>query len=218
MKQFAVIGIGNFGYYLARHLYKKGHDVIAIDHSKKLIQKIKDDVTQAVVADATDPEALRALGLDEMDYVVVCIGSILGNSILTTQNLIELGARNIIAKAITEPHGRILERLGVNEIFFPEKDLAISLAEKLNSPNMIDYLPFIEGFSITQLEVEEKLSGKSLKDLNLNNRYGVQVVTIKDSLTSENKIPTGDFILKSKDVMILFGPNDALKKVEKSQI
>jgi trk system potassium uptake protein TrkA len=106
-----------------------------------------------------------------------------------------------------------LKRLGVNEIFFHEKDLAISLAEKLNTPNMIDYLPFIEGFSIVKLEVNENLSGHSLKELNLNNMYGVQVVTIKDAKTSKNKIPTGDFILKCNDVMILFGPNDALKKV-----
>lgn len=218
MKQFAVIGIGNFGYYLARHLYKKGHEVLAIDHDRKHIQKIKNDVTHAVVADSTDPDALKSLGLDEMDYVVVCIGSILGNSILTTQNLIELGAKKIIAKAITEAHGRILERLGVNEIFFPEKDLAISLAEKLNSPNMIDYLPFIEGFSIIRLEVNENLAGRSLKELNLNNKFGVQVVTIKDSNTLKNKIPTGDFILKSNDVMILFGPNDALKRVEKIKV
>lgn len=214
MKQFAVIGIGNFGYYLARHLNEKGYEVLAIDHSRKLIQKIKDDVTQAVVADATDPEALSALGLEEMDSVIVCIGSILSNSILTTLNLLELGIENIYAKAITEPHGRILKRIGVKEIFFPEKDLAISLAEKLHSPNMIDYLPFIEGFSIIKLEVGENLTDKSLKELNLNNRFGVQVVSIKDVVSSKNKIPTGDFILRTGDVMILFGPNDALKQVE----
>ncbi|MGB9438987.1 MAG: TrkA family potassium uptake protein, partial [Desulfobacterales bacterium] len=128
MKQFAVIGLGNFGYYLATQLYKKGHEVLAIDKKPNLVQEIKDKVNQAIVADATERETLEAMGLEQMDAAVVCIGSVLSNSILVTLNLKDIGVKRVLAKALSEAHGRILYKIGASEVFFPEKDLALSLA------------------------------------------------------------------------------------------
>jgi len=216
MKQFTVIGVGNFGYYLAAQLFAKGHEVLAIDVDPNRVQEIKDHVTHAVIADATDRKVIETLGIEHMDSAVVCIGSVLSASILTTLVLKDLGVKRVLAKAITENHGRILLKVGASEIFFPEKDLAISLAERLDNPNIIDYLPFLEGFSIIELAPSKQLVGKSLKELDLINRFGVQVVAVKETVPDHlNLIPTGGFILKDSDIMILLGSNDGLEKLKK---
>lgn len=219
MKQFAVIGLGNFGYYLAVHLYKKGHEVLAIDKNPKLVQEIKDHVSQAIVADATDRKALEDLELKEMDTAIVCIGSILSNSILATLNLKDIGVNHVLAKALSEAHGRILEKIGASEVVFPEKDLAISLAERLHNPNMIEYLPFVEGYSIIESAPPKGFIGKSLRELNLTNRYGIQVVAIKEIIPDRlNLIPTAKFVVKDSDILILLGPNDALETLSENKI
>jgi trk system potassium uptake protein TrkA len=216
MKQFAIIGLGNFGYYLATHLYEKGHDVLAIDKDPNLVQKIKDHVTQAVVADATDSKTMDSLSIHEMDAAVVCIGTDLGASIHTTLILKDVGARRVYAKAITEPHGRILRKVGAQEILFPEKDLAISLAERLHNPSLLDYLPFFEGYSIIELKPKENFIGKELKELDLINQYGVQVIAVKKVASGKLfMIPTGKHVMKEDEVMILLGPNDGLDLLQK---
>jgi trk system potassium uptake protein TrkA len=218
MKQFAIIGLGNFGYYLAKHLYRKGYEVLAVDIDPKQVQAVRDDVSQALVADATDRTVIEALGVKDMDVAVVCIGSILSNSILATLILKDIGVKRIYAKAITEPHGRILYKVGADEVFFPEKDLAISLAERLHNPNMLDYLPFLEGYSIIELAPPRGFIGKSLKDLNLTNRFGVQVVAVKEMVPDRlNLIPKAQTVLKDSDIMIILGPNEGLDKLQKSE-
>ena len=181
MKQYAIIGVGNFGHYLAVHLYDKGHSVLAVDRRANVIQDIKNSVSQAVVADATDKGTLEEIGVKEMDAVVVCIGdSSLSNSILATLNLHDIGVKRLLAKAVSESHARILKKIGASEIFFPEKDQAVLLGERLHNPHILDYLPFIEGYSMVQLAPPKSYIGKSLTDLNLINLYGVQVVAIKE--------------------------------------
>lgn len=218
MKQFAIIGLGNFGYYLAIHLYEKGYEVLAVDKKPDLVQGIKDRVSQAVVADATDRKAMENLGIRQMDAVVICIGSVLSSSILATLNLKEIGVERVFAKAITEAHGRILHKIGASEVFFPEKDMAISMAERLHNPNMLDYLPFIEGYSIVELAPPRKFIGKALRELDLINRYGVQVVAIKEIVPDRlNLIPTAQFVLKDSDILILLGPNKSLDKLREEE-
>ena len=217
MKQFLVVGLGNFGYYLASHLYQKGHDVMAIDTNSNLVQNIKNQVTQAIVADATDANVIASLGIKEIDTAIVSIGSILSNSILAVLNLQEIGVKKIVAKAINDPHKRILEKLGVQEIPFPEKDNAISMAERLDNPNLIDYLPFLEGYGIIELGVPKNFVGKTLKQINLTNRFGVQIVAIKEMIPERMQfIPKADFVLKDSDILILLGSEAGLKKLKSS--
>ena len=218
MKQFAVIGLGNFGFYLATHLYGKGHEVLAVDRDQNHVQAIKDHVSQAVVADATDREALEALGIRDMDGAVVCIGTEMNNSILAVLNLKDMGVKRILAKAMNEAHGRILEKVGASEVLFPEKDMAISLAERLHNPNMLDYLPFTEDYSIMELAPPRDFVGKALRELDLINRYGVQVVAIKEVIPDRmNMIPTGQFVVKDSDILILLGPNKVLDKLREKE-
>lgn len=218
MKQFAVIGVGNFGKYLAMSLYKKGHEVLVIDKTPNLVNEIKDHVSQAVVADATDRKAMESLGLKDFDTVVICIGSVLSDSVLATLNMKDIGVRNILAKAITEEHGRILQKVGASEIFFPEKDLAFTVAERLHNPNMMDYLPFMEGYGIIELAPPRSFIGRSLKELDLINRFGIQIMAIKELIPERlNMIPTGQFVIKDSDILILMGPDKAFDKLRETE-
>jgi trk system potassium uptake protein TrkA len=214
-KQFVVIGLGNSGYFLARHLTALGHDVLVIDSSPEKIQDITASVSQAVVADSTRKKQMASLPLNKVDSVVVCIGEDLEASLLTVLNLKELGVKHIIAKSSSPAHTVILEKLGVSDIFHPERDMAISLAERMNRPNMLDYLPFMEGFSIIELACPEKFIGKTLKDLSLTKKYGVQVIAIRDPLETEPKLGNlADYLLQERDVLFIIGPNKVLDKIK----
>ena len=205
-KQFAVIGLGNFGFYLATGLFQKGHEVLGIDINPKQVQEIRDQVSRAVIADATDLQALK-----EMDAVVVSIGSVLNSSILATLNLKDMGVKRVMAKAVSDAHGRILQKIGADDIYFPEKDIALTAAQRLDNPNVLDYLPFMEGYSIAELAPPKAFIGKSLIELDLINKFGIQVIAIKE-MVPENvvMIPTGRFVVKDSDVLVLLGPDKAL--------
>jgi trk system potassium uptake protein TrkA len=214
-KQFAVIGLGNFGSYLAAALFQKGHEVLGIDINPRQVQEIRDQVSRAVIADATDPQALKELELEKMDAVVVSIGSVLNSSILATLNVKDMGVKRVVAKAVSNAHGRILQKIGADEIYFPEKDIALTAAQRLDNPNVLDYLPFMEGYSIAQLAPPREFIGKSLIELDLINKHGIQVVAVKE-LVPENvvMIPTGRFVIKDSDILFLLGPDQALAELQ----
>jgi trk system potassium uptake protein TrkA len=217
MKQFAVIGVGNFGYYLAVRLYEKGHEVLAIDNQANRIQDIRDRVSRAVVADATDKGAIQALGLEHMDAVAISTGDDLSASIMICLNLKDLGARRILAKVISESHARIVEKIGATEVLFPEKDLAETLAVRLHSPNVLEYLPFMEDHSIIEMTPPEGFVGRQLKDLDLINQFGIQVIAIKESVPDRvNMVPTGTYTLKDSDILIVLGSNEGIEKLKKA--
>ena len=210
-KQFAVIGLGNFGFYLAVTLFQKGHEVLGIDINPRPVQEIRDQVSRAIIADATDTKALGELELEKMDAVVISIGSILNNSILATLNVKDIGVKRVVAKAVSEAHGRILMKIGADDIYFPEKDMALTAAQRLDNPNVLDYLPFIEGYSIVQLEPPEGFLGKSLIELDLINRLGIQVIAVKKNGPEDVvMIPTGQFTVEANDILVLLGPDDAI--------
>lgn len=216
MKQFAVVGLGNFGYYLACRLSEKGHDVMAIDLDPKPVQEIRTKVSQAVVADATNRDTMEALGVKEMDAVIIGIGSNMSHSILSTLLMKELGVSRVFAKCINEAHGRALRKVGATDVFFPERDLALSIAERLHNPNVVEYLPFIEGYSIVELSPPPDFIGKSLSQLDLINRERIQVLAVKQFVPEElSLIPTARFVVKDSDLLILLGPNEALEKLRK---
>ena len=186
-KQYIIIGLGNSAIFLARHLTSLGHDVLVVDNHPEKVQDISSTVSQAMVADSTRKKQLASIPLQKADSVIVCIGENLEASLLTVLNLKELGVKHIIA--------------------------AIALAERLNRPNMLDFLPFMEGFSIVEVVCPKDFIGKTLKDLNITHKYGVQVIAIRDPQEPTPKIGNlADIVLQEDDVLFLIGPNDALDK------
>ncbi len=207
-KQFGVIGLGKFGAAVATHLEELGCTVIALDRDPDLVDDIKDEVSFAEVVEATDPEALAATGIKNCEAVVVAIGEVQSN-ILVSLVLEELGITNIIAKASSEIHGRVLKKIGVKEIVFPEKDMGTRIANKITSSNILDYISIAKEFDIIEFEASKKLSQKSLKELSLRNRFGITVIAIKKgsevivSPNAEEKILEGDSLFlvgKTSDI------------------
>ena len=217
-KQFMVIGLGSTGFFLAKQLIGLGYEVLAIDKNPDKIQDIASSVTQAVVADSTRKKQLLALPIQRADFIICCIGEDLESSLLTILNLKDLGIADskIFAKSASPEQSAILEKLGIpqDNIFHPERDMAIALANRLDRPNMLDYLPFLEGYSIVELACPEAFYGKTLKQLSLTSKYGVQVIAIRDTLEKEPKLGNlADYELKDTDILFLLGPNEALEKL-----
>jgi trk system potassium uptake protein TrkA len=216
MRQIAVIGLGNFGYYLGRELYAKGFDVIGLDVEQEIVNKVKNEISEAVLADATDKETLLALGIGAVDLAIVTIGSNMLASILATFHLKEMGVKRVYAKALSEEHEQILRRMGADEVLFPEKDLAFSLARRIENPNMLEYLPSIQDYGIFELYRPEGLSGSSLRELDLINNYGIQVIATRDRQQGMlSFIPKAEYVVKESDVVILLGPNQAVERLLK---
>jgi trk system potassium uptake protein TrkA len=215
-KQYAVIGMGQTGHYVAKHLAALGHAVLAVDSDGEKIQEITPFVTHGAVADCTKRKLVAALPLQECDAVIVTVGTALENSLLIILNLKELGIKNVIAKASSESHSAILARLGVTDIFHPERDMAISLAERLHRPHLLEYIPFMEGYSIVEWACPDELVGKNLRELNLNNKFHVQVIAIKDALSSDiSMIPSATEPLQDTHILYLLGSNEHLDKLLK---
>lgn len=218
MRSFAIIGMSSFGYFLARDIANEGMQVIAVDLDEEKIEKIKPYVQKAVIADGTDRETLKKIGLDDLDGVVVCLGQIEA-SVLATLHLKELAKelkiRRIFAKALSEEHGKILEKIGATEIIFPEKDMAFRVARTLTHENILDHIPLAEGYSIVDMAPPSSFLWKSLGELNLRNKYGVQVIVIKEMIPKNVVlVPTANYIIKDTDVLVIMGKDKDLKKIQ----
>jgi len=215
MKRFAVIGTGSFGYYVAKALYEAKNEVIAIDRNKERIQAIEPHCTSAIVQNVTDIEALKGLGLDEMDAVIVSTGADIKPSILICFHLSRMGIKRIIIKAEDDDHGEILKQLGATEIIRPGMDMAYRLALRLTSPNILEFLPLEEDYTIVQIDPPPSFIGKSLKDLDLRKRYEINIIAVKE-LASDRfvMVPNADFTVKESDVLIILGKEKDLKEIK----
>jgi len=212
--KFAVIGLGSFGANLAKTLYEKNHEVVAIDDDKEKIAGIKDFVTHAIQMNAADKENLKAVGITDMDAVIVSLAPGMESSILTVLYLKELGAKRILVKALTEDHLKVLEAVGASEVVYPERDMAIKTALRLSNPNILEYLPLMSGFGIQELAPPDSFIGKSLKDLDLRNKYGVTVLTVKELISDKTTfMPSSGFVIKDSDILVIVGDENQLAKL-----
>jgi trk system potassium uptake protein TrkA len=220
-KNFAVIGLGRFGFSVAKTLAKYGSEVIAIDNHEERVKKVSDFVTFAVQLDAMDEKALRSVGVQNVDTAIVSIGENIEASILVVMILKEMGINNIIAKAVTTLHGKVLENLGVKRIIFPERDMAMRVAHSLIRPKVLEQLELSEEYSIVELPTPANLIGKSIHESQLRNKYGVNLIAIKRKVTTEkgitketwnvNPLPTDT--MQEADILVLIGLNDDLDKL-----
>jgi trk system potassium uptake protein TrkA len=215
MKRFAVIGLGKFGFFVAKSLFEGGNEVIAIDADRNRVQAIKSFCSEAIVMDATESEPLKSLGLEVMDAVVVSTGTNISISILISLHLHEIGVKKILAKALDEDHAKILSKVGATEIIHPEKDMAVRVARGLSRPNVLDFIPLEEDYNIVQVGPPSAFIGKSLKELNLRANYKVYVVAVKE-LDPENFIlvPPASFVIKESDILTMLGKSKDIKRIE----
>lgn len=213
-KQYIVIGAGRFGSSVAVKLNDLGEEVMVIDRNDENIHALADRVTHAVQADATDENALKALGVRNFDVAIVAIGSDIQSSILVTLMLKELGIPHIIAKAQSEHHAKVLYKIGADRVILPERDMGIRIANNLVSTNFVDFMELAPDYSIAELKPKDKWLNKTLNDLALRAKHGVNLMAIK---RSNDVIITvdPDTIILSEDVLVFIGHNDDLIKLEK---
>ena len=214
MKSYVVIGLGRFGSEVARRLCELGCEVLAVDTHSELVQQISGDVTHAVVADARDKEVLRALGVKEFDCAVIAIGGSLGDSVLATMNVKELGIPKVVCKAHDETHRQVLLKLGADQVVIPEQEQAVRLARSLSSYNVLDYIELSSEYGIVEVPAPKSWVGKSLKELNVRAKLGLNILAVKQGQTI-NVSPAADYAIGGADILVVLGDTGALEKVQK---
>lgn len=211
-KQFAVIGLGRFGSSVARNLSNMGYEVLAVDVKEESVQELAEVVTQAVQADATDEAAMGALGIRNFDACVIAIGD-LQASILATVVAKELGVSKIIAKATSDIHGKVLDKVGATRVVYPERDMGTRVAHNLVCGNVIEYLELAPGYSIVEAKIKKDFVGKTLGQLDFRAKYGITIVAIKRD--GEIVVAPGpnDLLLEG-DTLVSIGRHEALARLE----
>lgn len=216
-RQAAVVGLGRFGFYTAARLVQNGCQVLGVDQDRAKAEAARDVLHRVVIADATDRQALEQLELGQMDAVIVSMGDRLDASVLATLHLKDMGVKNLVVKAMTEDHARILKKLGASNVVFPERDRAQRLADSITWPNVLDYIPLASDYSIMEMSPPAAIVGKTLKDSALRSRYGVDVLAVRE-LDPEKMIvfPGADFLVQKDHAIIVVGRNEALEELRSS--
>ena len=215
MKRAVVIGLGIFGYNIARTLFESGFEVVAVDKNKDIIQKIRDHSTKAILADGTDQEIMDEIGIGEDDIAIVSFGEDLAAATLITLHLKQMKIKNIIVKAPNEEHKLILEKVGATEVIIPEMDMAKKVAKSLVSPNMMDYIPLSEDYIISEMAPPNSFLGKTIRELGLRAKYSIEVIAVRDVLSeSVHMVPQADFVIKDGEVLVVIGKETDINKIK----
>ncbi len=216
MKSYVVIGLGRFGSVLAMKLYEMGNEVLVIDEDSEVIQRISDHVTHAVIGNATDEMVLRSVGIRNFDCAIVSVASDIQASVLITLMLKELGVKNVVAKAQSEIHMKVLKRIGADRIVFPERDMAARLAQSLAETNVLEFIELSDEFSIIEMKPIKSWVSKTLKEIDLRSKHGVNVIAVRDKKTKQFTVsPLADYVISADDLMIIVGKNSVLENLSK---
>jgi trk system potassium uptake protein TrkA len=214
MKRVVVVGLGIFGFNIAKDLFESGFEVIAIDKNKDIIQKIRDHSTKAILADGTDKDVMESIGIQEDDIVIISFGEDLAASALITLHLKELKVKQIIVKAPNEDHKHVLEKVGATEVIIPEKEMATKVARSLITPNVLDYIPISGEYTICEMAPPPNFYGKTIGDLHLRTKYHIEVIAVKEVLSDQVKmVPRADYVVKDTDVLVVIGKEQDIQKI-----
>jgi len=215
MKRVVVIGLGIFGFNIVKDLYENGLEVVAIDKNKEIVQKIRDFSTKAILADGMDKEVLESIGIQEDDVVIVSFGEDLAAATLITLHLKEMKVKTIIVKAPNEDHKRVLEKVGATEVVIPERAMADKVAKSLISPNVLDYIPLSEDYTISELVPPASFFGKTIGELHLRSKHHIEVIAIREMMPERlTMVPRAEFVIKDSDVLVVIGKEKDIQKIK----
>ncbi|MFH1681208.1 MAG: TrkA family potassium uptake protein [Candidatus Eisenbacteria bacterium] len=214
MKRIVVIGLGNFGATAAETLYGVGQEVAALDTDEKRVERIAPRVTLAAVGDGKDIKTLERIGARDADAAVVSMGDDIAESVLTTLALRDVGVQEIYVKVISDNHARVMEKLGVTETIFPERESGMRLGKRVASRWLLNYVELTPGFSIQEMVVPHPWINRSLRELELPRNFRVSVVAVHDVLTDRiSTIPDPDEPLRDSDTLLVAGLEEDLSRV-----
>jgi trk system potassium uptake protein len=213
MRRFLIVGLGNFGSSVAESLFAQRHEVIAIDTDEDAVDRVSQYVSRAAVGDAKSLHTLEKIGAKGADAAVISTGDDITASILTTMAVHDLGIRDVYVKVISRDHARVMERMKVTETIFPERESAISLGKRISGSGLLNYVKLGTGFSIQEMGVPESWMGKTLRELELRQQFGITVVAIHDILTDKMAASSNpDVRLKDSDTLLVAGSDEDLAK------
>ncbi|MCI8594182.1 MAG: TrkA family potassium uptake protein [Oscillospiraceae bacterium] len=214
MKTFVVIGLGRFGTAVAEELCELGHEVLAVDAFEEPVQEIADKVTHAAICDARSASALSSLGVRNYDCAIVSVGNDLGTSTLITLNLKEMGVPQVICKAQSHIHRRLLEKIGADQVVFPEHEMGLKLAHNLVGTNVINYLELSKDYGLVEIPAPQSWWGRHLSDLNVRAQYGVNIMAVRHQGEEDLTVaPGAAFEIKTGDHLVVVGRLDAIRHI-----
>ncbi len=214
-RSFCIIGLGRFGQTLAVNLAKTEHQVLIIDENEEVINALSDTVTNAVVGDPTSESVLRAAGVEDYDCAVVATAENINDSILTTLTLKDIGVKQVVARASSDQHRRVLEKLGADMVVFPEQDMGEKLVGILDRNNVLEYIEFSDTHAIVEVAVPEKWVGKSLAQLDVRRKYGVTVLAVNAPESGMNISPDPTKPFSEDETVALLGEIAAIDRITK---
>jgi len=216
MKRFVVVGLGNFGATVAETLHAIGHDVIAIDVDPERVDEMAAKVTRAAVGDATEVRTLKQLGAEDADAAVISTGDDITASALTALMMRDVDIEEIYVKVVSQDHARLIEKIGVTETIFPERESGIRLGKRISSRAILNYVQLGPGFSVQEMAVPPSWIGRSLRELEPRRKHGISIVAVHDILHDRiNAVPDPDERLKDSDALLVAGPDETLARVAK---
>lgn len=210
---FGVIGLGRFGTALAKKLAEAGKEVIVVDSNEKKVKELRSYTDYAYVTGDLSKEVLEEIGIQNCDVVIIGIGEKIDTSILVTLNVVNLGVKRVITKAISEDQGAVLEKLGA-EVIYPERDMALRLAKKMITTNVLDYISLDNNVEITELKMTDNLVGKSIIECNLRQKYGLNIIAIEHEGRTDIEIDP-HYVLRSDDVIVVVGKTENINRFQK---
>lgn len=212
-KQFIVIGLGRFGISLTRTLIQNKHEVLAVDKDLQLVDAMNGVATHAIQGDCTDEEVLTELGVRNFNHAIVAVGENLQTSILVTLLLKEMGVPKVTAKAKDAIHGKMLTKIGADQVVYPERDMGIRLGKQLSSGNLIDYIELSPDYNLVEMKAPRAMNGRTLQQLNIPATYGCNIMAIKHG-SQINVSPKAEDIIQTGDTLLLMGNNEDIRHME----
>lgn len=216
MKTYVIIGLSSFGRYLAEFFSERSFHVIGIDSAEEKVNQAKAFLTKGIVTDAKDMETLQKIGVQKADGVIVSLGEKVDDSMVIIYHLKKLGVQALYVKVLNDDHAKIVNLIGDAEIIFPDWESAFKLAQRIDNPNILDFVPLSDEYSILDWVPTEKFVGKSIGESDLKNKYNVMVISVEETVPSRTKlIPKSNHVIKDSDVLVLIGRNEDLEKLKK---
>lgn len=211
---YGIVGLGRFGYALALALAETKEELMVIDYNEEKIRELREITENAFVVKNLDKKSLQETGIQNCDVAVVCIGEHMDTSILTTLNLVSMEIPTVIAKATSAEHGIILEKLGA-EVVYPERDMALRLASRLETSRVLDFVQLSEKINVSKVQASENIIGKKVVELDLRPRFGINIIAIENNGIGIEVIKP-DYIIRKNDILFLSGSKEGLLEFNKA--
>ena len=215
MKNILIIGFSRFGHHLCDFLKEQGDALMVVDKSEETVSDLIYSDINVQIGDCTDPGVVKSLGVSDFDLVFVCIGNSFQDSLEVTSLVKDAGAKCVISKANTNIHARLLKRVGADEVIHPDKDMAERIARKYSMDHVYDYIEIEDGYSIAEIIPMKEWIGRSIQEVNVREKYGINVISVKTSKGSTVVIPPTYTFREDEHLVVIGADKDVAKLVKK---